>query len=71
MARTDFIAETDVSGSVVWVWRFGVRDRIARPIEDVERYLHELSGAKCHGAPPEAISEWFERQRRRRESRER
>jgi len=71
MARTDFIAETDVSGAVVWVWRIGARDRVARPVEEAERHLHELSRAKCHGAPPEAISDRFERQVQRQGSRER
>ena len=71
MARTDFIAETDVSGAVVWVWRFETRDRIARPVDDVESFRDKLPGAGCHGAPPEAISEWFERQLRLRASRSR
>lgn len=69
MARTDFIAETDVSGAVVWVWRFGAHDRVARPVEDAKRFLHELPGARCHGARPEAIGEWLEWRGRRNGSR--
>jgi hypothetical protein len=63
MGGTDFIAETDVSGAVVWVWRIGSRERIARPVREPDRFRHEIPQARCHGAPPEAISEWFERQR--------
>jgi len=61
MAISEFIAETDVSGAVVWVWRLGGRDRIARPVEEAEKFVHELAVAKLHGAKPEAFSEWFER----------
>ena len=57
-----FIAETDGSGRVIWVWRKGANDKIARPVSDPAAAARELRTAQCSGAPVEAISDWFARQ---------
>ncbi len=62
MAGTDFIAETDVSGVVLWVWRIGPRERVARPVDEAHRHLHELATARLHGADAVAFADWFQRQ---------
>jgi len=62
VSKTRFIAETDISGDVVWVWRSGEGDRTARPVGDPGRCLVELDRAEFHGAPGEAISDWLLRQ---------
>ncbi len=66
LSTTGFIAETDGAGQVVWVWRIGSGEKIARPVHDPSRCLDELKRARFHGAAPEAISEWFKRTMRRR-----
>ena len=58
----DFIAETDGSGRVVWVWRMGRGDKIARPVTDPTSCLIELETAVFSGADAGAISEWFRHQ---------
>ncbi len=60
--QAGFIAETDGAGRVIWVWRKGANDRIARPVRDAAAVVSELRNAQCSGAPQEAISEWFARQ---------
>ena len=60
-----FIAETDGAGRVVWVWRKGANDKIARPVRDPQAVAFELSSAQFSGAPVEAISEWFAKQAKR------
>ena len=58
----DFIAETDGSGRVAWVWRLGVGDRTARPVTNPASCLEERATAELSGAPSEAISDWYRRQ---------
>jgi len=62
MSRTNFIAETDETGTVLWVWRFAPGDRIARPIDRPSVFKAELSHASVHGATPEAVADWFRAQ---------
>ncbi len=59
----DFIAETDGSGRVVWVWRLGRGDKIARPVSNPASCLQELETAAFSGADAGAISDWFRRQK--------
>ena len=54
-----FIAERDGAGRIVWVWRKGAGDRIARPVTDPTSCLNELESAVFSGADAGAISEWF------------
>jgi hypothetical protein len=64
MSRTIFIAETDETGAVLWVWRFAPGDRSARPLERPSAFMPELSHASVHGATPEAVADWFRAQHR-------
>ena len=61
MARTLFIAETNESGHIDWVWRKGPQDAIPRPVISGQDYRPELPQAHTHGAPAEAILEWLAR----------
>ena len=54
-----FFAETDSNGRVLWVWRQGDSEKIARPVLDALSVAHELKSAKISGAPIEAVSDWF------------
>ena len=62
VSKTRFIAETDTSGNILWVWRWGAQDRIARPIAEPSRHLPELDAAEFHGAPGGTIRDWLCRQ---------
>jgi hypothetical protein len=62
MGRTTFIAETDGSGHVAWVWRIAAGESFARPIKEPTRYIHELPKASFFGAQADAIAEWFRQQ---------
>lgn len=59
--RVRFIAETNGSGDVVWLWRVGAGDRVAKPIKDPGRHLGEISSAEVYGARIEVISDWLRR----------
>jgi hypothetical protein len=59
--RVRFIAETNGAGDVVWLWRVGVGERIAKPIKDPASHLDEVSSADAYGARTEVISDWLRR----------
>ena len=58
---TRFIAETDADGTVLWVWRFGQDDRIAKPVGAVRLCPEDLECASFHGASESAIRTWVTR----------
>ena len=56
-----FVAETNDSGDIAWVW---VQDEAARPARPVKRIGRHLSsatrrGSRFAGATPEAIIAWM------------
>ncbi len=59
MSGTRFIAATDQTGAVFWVWRFAINHRIARPLERLSLFMSELSHVSAHGATAEAVADWF------------
>lgn len=61
MARMRFIAETDDSGRVVWVWSVGPGDRVARPVGTASLHLSSLGQAEFFGAPEASVKHWLER----------
>ncbi len=54
-----FIAETDATGRVLWVWRQGADDRVARPVVDAVSCVRELETARFFGADAGAIWDWI------------
>lgn len=61
MARIRFIAETDEAGQVVWVWRFGPDDRVAKPVQPPCAHLVALGQADFFGAPEASMKDWLKR----------
>lgn len=59
MSQTIFIAETDESGEVLWVWKLAAGARSARPIDRRSSPMPELLQGSVHGANPEAVAEWL------------
>ena len=57
--RTCFVAETNAHGAVVWVWRFGADDRIARPVAEAGCFLHEVDTAEVFGADRAEVEAWL------------
>jgi len=60
VTRTCFIAETDGTGAIAWVWRFTPEERVARPIANPEHVVEDAADADFFGAPREDILAWFE-----------
>lgn len=61
--RIRFIAETDGSGNVVWLWRVGAGDRIAKPITDPVNHVGEIATADVYGAKVDVVETWLRRNR--------
>jgi hypothetical protein len=54
-----FVAETDESGRIAWVWRYDPARKVARAIQRPLDHLQELDRAWCFGASRSAIVAWM------------
>jgi hypothetical protein len=59
--KTQFIAETDETGKVVWLWRRNFNDRVARPVGCLEGLEPELQKSNVEGSSVEAALGWLVR----------
>jgi hypothetical protein len=60
-----YVAETDESGKVVWLWQMQEGYRTARPVRNLSQLDQRLQDATIYGASLESVTDWLKRARLR------
>lgn len=55
-----YVAETDESGKVAWLWTYEGRGRTARPVRRGTLTAERIDRDRVVGASFEAVSEWLD-----------
>ncbi len=58
-----FIAETDQSGNVIWLWRLLPGNQKPRPVQDLDPIEIELKSSVIAGASLDAVLTWLTKER--------
>jgi hypothetical protein len=66
--KTQFIAETDETGKVIWLWRCNSDDRMPRPVNSLAGLRPELQKSKVEGSSVEAALNWLVRENIKRQA---
>lgn len=56
--KTQFIAETDETGKVIWLWRRNFNNRVVRPVGSPEGPEPEQQKSNVEGSSVEAALGW-------------
>jgi hypothetical protein len=68
LQKTQFIAETDETGKVIWLWRRNFNDRVARAVGSLEGLALELQKSNVEGSSVEAALDWLVRKNVKRQA---
>lgn len=62
--RSRYIAETDETGAVIWLWEIQAGGRKARPVRELTQLGQRLQTATIDGATLASVTDWLARARR-------
>ena len=62
--RSRYIAETDESGTVIWLWEILSGGHTAHPVHDLSQLDQRLQNATIDGATLASVTDWLARARR-------